>query len=1063
MHELDPATYPDGRLLGEGRQGPGRHHPRQARRAGDRADEAPQARATRSSSSSTRSASSSPATSRRCSTSRPSSRASAASAAASTGSSSPRRRSSSELVSGLDDKQDRARPPDGPLPAPGPPRALGHLRGHEPARALEERRRPDGSRRALRRAPRPPHRQHARSRRTSASPSSPRDAFIDLYPLLPYQIDLDHPGRLRPAHPGRRRARTSAAPTAPSSSSPSSSSSTRPSTSPTSRSARSPASTRSTTSSTATSARRSAAKIAAIPQRVDHPARAARGQGDLPAPVRQERPPHRREHRRLPAPGVDADSQLAPVREAPRASSRRPTSSARATTATAFPRPAEDDWERIRNGVSPKPGDAHRLHAETVSGFWQPQPSLHLPRRRSLQGRPVRSRPDRRRGRHRRSTFTSPRTDRRSRRSPPELRAAEPGRSAGTSSGPSRSTTPSTGRPSSSSARRRSSPARSATPGRRTRRPSSPRRSAACSATRTSSAGSSEAPASPAASTSAATTGAPRDRVRRRQGRGRDPRARSCPRSSTASTRRPPGRRSRRGRSTPCSTATNLAGPAAGLRTPSHLLRDEKGQDGLRHRRRPARRGARAASRSAPSYGETASGRYLADEFAKEPFGWDFEVVRLFVLCLLRAGKIEVTSKGQTIDSPRRPRPRETFANNNLFRQASFRPKKGVEFAERRAGRRGLQGHLRQRRPRSSRSAPLAAEIRSAIDKARGRASSTALGTCCSPRPPGHGAARGGASDQMQAIARGHRATRPSRRSTPRTSRSRRPSSGRASSSARADTNLRFSTSAGTRVLASRWPFLEQEPDLPDGLRREGGQRWRTSSRGRRSSASCRPSTSTRAAIDDEYAPAPRGGPGRRAWRRTRRALVELAKHVRAGTDLDDDQQARIAAPAPKRGPRATAPGATPIPQLRVRDGRLPEPPARRRSQRSVALVDGDRLVTIDVGGYFAGGIETEEQLDAALDGHPRASARGSSAPARRSWCSRQRHGQGRPATPSSAPPRRPATCSRTSSRSSSRAPSTSSWTAPSPPQGGRAPDAPAARVRASARRRHRAQARHRR
>jgi hypothetical protein len=42
-----------------------------------------------------------------------------------------------------------------------------------------------------------------------------------------------------------------------------------------------------------------------------------------------------------------------------------------------------------------------------------------------------------------------------------------------------------------------------------------------------------------------------------------------------------------------------------------------------------------------------ASGRLLADELAKEPFGWDFEVVRLLVLSLLRAGKIEATSKGQ--------------------------------------------------------------------------------------------------------------------------------------------------------------------------------------------------------------------------------------------------------------------------------------------------------------------------------------------------------------------------------------------------------------------------------
>ena len=43
-----------------------------------------------------------------------------------------------------------------------------------------------------------------------------------------------------------------------------------------------------------------------------------------------------------------------------------------------IPTPAEDDWERIRNGISPKPGDAHRLYSEVLAAFWQPQPSHTL-------------------------------------------------------------------------------------------------------------------------------------------------------------------------------------------------------------------------------------------------------------------------------------------------------------------------------------------------------------------------------------------------------------------------------------------------------------------------------------------------------------------------------------------------------------------------------------------------------------------------------------------------------------------------------------------------------------
>jgi hypothetical protein len=43
-----------------------------------------------------------------------------------------------------------------------------------------------------------------------------------------------------------------------------------------------------------------------------------------------------------------------------------------------IPTPAEDDWERLRNSISPKPGDSHRIYSEVLSAFWQPQPSHTL-------------------------------------------------------------------------------------------------------------------------------------------------------------------------------------------------------------------------------------------------------------------------------------------------------------------------------------------------------------------------------------------------------------------------------------------------------------------------------------------------------------------------------------------------------------------------------------------------------------------------------------------------------------------------------------------------------------
>lgn len=75
------------------------------------------------------------------------------------------------------------------------------------------------------------------------------------------------------------------------------------------------------------------------------------------------------------------------------------------------------------------------------------------------------------------------------------------------------------------------------------------------------------------------------------------------------------------------------------------------------------------------SYGESATGRHLAEEFSREPFGWSFDVVRLFVVTLVRAGKIKAVSQGTTIDSALALEARNAFKSNNLFKACSFHRK----------------------------------------------------------------------------------------------------------------------------------------------------------------------------------------------------------------------------------------------------------------------------------------------------------------------------------------------------------------------------------------------------
>ncbi|MDZ4064472.1 MAG: BREX system P-loop protein BrxC [Coriobacteriia bacterium] len=82
------------------------------------------------------------------------------------------------------------------------------------------------------------------------------------------------------------------------------------------------------------------------------------------------------------------------------------------------------------------------------------------------------------------------------------------------------------------------------------------------------------------------------------------------------------------------------------------------------------------------AYGEAPTGKAITEEFAKEPFGWDFDVVRLLVVALVRAGKLSVTSKGQTIESVSSPEAQATFSNNNTFKSAAFRVKVGIDFAQ---------------------------------------------------------------------------------------------------------------------------------------------------------------------------------------------------------------------------------------------------------------------------------------------------------------------------------------------------------------------------------------------
>ena len=66
---------------------------------------------------------------------------------------------------------------------------------------------------------------------------------------------------------------------------------------------------------------------------------------------------------------------------------------------------------------------------------------------------------------------------------------------------------------------------------------------------------------------------------------------------------------------------------------------------------------------------------------------------------------------------------------------------------------------------------------------------------------------------------------------------------------------------------------------------------------------------------------------------------------------------------------RSESTGPTPcIPLLREQTEACPQLLTKAREEM-LRILDGNRVVPLDVASYFAGGIETEEQLEAALEG----------------------------------------------------------------------------------------------
>ena len=359
------------------------------------------------------------------------------------------------------------------------------------------------------------------------------------------------------------------------------------------------------------------------------------------------------------------------------------------------------------------------------------------------------------------------------------------------------------------------------------------------------------------------------------------------------------------------------------------------------------------------SYGEQANGKYLTDALEKDPFGWEFEVVRLLIACLLRAGKIEVISKGETIESNQSVQARTTFTNNNFFRQAAFRPKAddvksedlvrasvafqdlfGQEMPELEAGaactaiRERLAGYEETLREVHNlliqNSLPGADVIEQAVNQIKAIRSgkqSQAILTFL-----------GCHAQLKEAIARAG-----------------------ALRSALTEPNL-FVLRKARQLLMVQWIFLQAEPDLPEALHKDASKlsEWLARERFYDEIPVIDQAVSR---LETEYRQRYQAALEKRA------AVYEEALRQLKGTpgweSLEEAQRQRIAAPLSQRT------NMNPVPEPSIRELRADADAADGRLRQAVdeimRMLDGNRLVRVPILQYFAGGIETEDQLDASL------------------------------------------------------------------------------------------------
>lgn len=359
-------------------------------------------------------------------------------------------------------------------------------------------------------------------------------------------------------------------------------------------------------------------------------------------------------------------------------------------------------------------------------------------------------------------------------------------------------------------------------------------------------------------------------------------------------------------------------------------------------------------------YGETATGRYLANAFAQEPYGWDFDVVRLFTISLLRAGKITAISKGQEIDSAVHVNAQNTFSNNNLFRQASFRPKEGLDEAKVITA----YTHYKDVFGKDIKELEEGAVARAIQDAVAGHqgAVQEQQNTLIQHGLPGADIL-GAALDQMRAICDGsaqnailtfNTAYREIDEAIKRAS----------DLQSKLNEPRLTDLKRAREALRGKWTYLEPKNDVEAEVRRAAEDLKDLLKRETFFRSFPEIDQATRA-IEDAYNERFQEAVEARAD--AYEEALDKLKQTNEWGELSAEQEARVTEQLVPYAIREVA-SSTPIPQLRS-DTEACETRLKKALQKLARMVNSTPVEQVSTSRYFAGGIETEEELDAALQG----------------------------------------------------------------------------------------------